>query len=103
MGGGTAPIYAQNFDAVLVVIVISAGDAIFAKFHEKLVKRSKLHILTYRTCRFFQDTRFFEVWLRQRRARARPGPWAHGPMGPLGPIGPIGPMTRIYLYYHILS
>ena len=30
-----AHLFAQKFDAVLVVIVISAGDAIFAKFHKK--------------------------------------------------------------------
>ena len=34
MGGCITRIYAQNFDAVLVVIVISAGDAIFAKFYK---------------------------------------------------------------------
>ena len=45
MGGCTARIYAQNFDAVLVVIVISAGDAIFAKFYKKRPKHTKLHIL----------------------------------------------------------
>ena len=49
MGGCTAHLFAQNFDAVLVVIVISAGDAIFAKFHKKLSKRVKLHILRVQT------------------------------------------------------
>ena len=33
MGGCTARLFVQNFDAVLIVIVISAGDAIFAKFN----------------------------------------------------------------------
>ena len=28
-------LFVQNFDAVLVVIGISAGDAIFAKFYKK--------------------------------------------------------------------
>ena len=45
MGGCAARIYAQNFDAVLVVIVISAGDAIFAKFYQKCKKHTKLHTL----------------------------------------------------------
>ena len=45
MGGCPARIYVQNFDAVLVVIVISAGDAIFAKFYQKCLKHTKLHIL----------------------------------------------------------
>ena len=35
MGGCKARLFVQNFDAVLVLIVISAGDAIFAKFHKK--------------------------------------------------------------------
>ena len=35
IAGCTARLFAQNFDAVLVVMVISAGDAIFAKFHQK--------------------------------------------------------------------
>ena len=38
MVGSKARLFAQNFDAVLVVIVISAGDATFAKFHNKLLK-----------------------------------------------------------------
>ena len=35
MGGCKARLFAHKFDAVLVLIVISAGDAIFAKFHKK--------------------------------------------------------------------
>ena len=78
MGGCTACLFAQNFDAVLVGIVIYTEDDIFAKFYQMCPKLLKLHILTYRTCRFFRDTRFVEVWLRQRRARAPHGPiWAH--------------------------
>ena len=34
-GGCKACLFAQNFGAVLAVIVISAGNAIFAKFHKK--------------------------------------------------------------------
>ena len=44
MGGCTARIYAQNFDAVLVVIVILAGDAIFVNFDWKCSKHLKLNI-----------------------------------------------------------
>ena len=47
MGGCTARLFVQNFDAVLVVIVISAGDAIFAKFFKKYIKHEKLHISKY--------------------------------------------------------
>ena len=43
MGGCRAQIYVQNFDAVLAVIVILAGDAIFAKFDWKCRKHIKLH------------------------------------------------------------
>ena len=35
MGSCKARVFVQNFGAVLVVIVISAGDAIFAKFYKK--------------------------------------------------------------------
>ena len=35
MGGCEALLFVENFDAVLIVIVISAGDAIFVKFHKK--------------------------------------------------------------------
>jgi hypothetical protein len=90
MGGCTARLFAQNFDAVLVVIVISAGDTILAKLHEKCLTRLKLNILTYRTYRFFQDTRFFEVWLRQRRARARGPTWAHMDIPTVGYSHPYG-------------
>ena len=44
MGGCTARIYARNFDAVLVVIVILAGDAIFAKFDWMCRKHLILYI-----------------------------------------------------------
>ena len=62
MGGCTAHLFAQNFDAVLVVIVISAGDAIFAKFHNKLLKCVKLLILTIQTP---------EIQVRTPKYRAR--------------------------------
>ena len=45
MGGCTARLFAQNFDAVLVVIVIFAGHAIFVMFYKKCRTHSKLHIL----------------------------------------------------------
>jgi hypothetical protein len=45
MGGCTARIYEKNFDAVLVVIVISAGDGICEKFYEKRPKHTKLYML----------------------------------------------------------
>ena len=35
MEGCTALLFVQNSDAVLVVVVISAGDAIFAKFRKR--------------------------------------------------------------------
>ena len=87
MGGCTARLFAQNFDAVLVGIVIYAEDAIFAKFYQMCPKPLKLHILRYRTCRFFRDTHFFEVWLRQRRARARAWPGTGAPHGPMPMLG----------------
>ena len=43
MWGCTARIYAQNFDAVLVVIVILAGEAIFAFVDWSCRKQIKLH------------------------------------------------------------
>ena len=43
MWGCRARIYAQNFDAVLVVIVILAGEAIFVKIDRKCRKYTKLH------------------------------------------------------------
>ena len=83
MGGCTARLFAQNFDAVLVVIVISAGDAIFAKLHKKCLKLVTLHISTYIVCCFFQEAFF----LRSAVDSEGPGPgpglgptWVH--MGP---------------------
>ena len=58
MGGCKARLFAQNFDAVLVVIVISAGDAIFAKFYNKLLKLVKVHISTYMVWCLFQEAFF---------------------------------------------
>ena len=34
-GGCKARVVVQNFDAVLIVLVISAGDTIFAKFYKR--------------------------------------------------------------------
>ena len=50
MRGCEARLFAQNFDAVLVVIVVSAGDAIFAKFHKPILKHIKLHISRHMGC-----------------------------------------------------
>ena len=47
MGVCTARLFAQNFDAVLVVIVISAGDAIFAKFHKQVLKPQITYFKVY--------------------------------------------------------
>ena len=38
MGGRKARLFVQIVDAVLVVIVVSAGDAVFAKFYKKLLE-----------------------------------------------------------------
>ena len=47
MGGCTARLFVQNFDAVLVVIIISAGDAIFAKFHKTTETRKNTYFKIY--------------------------------------------------------
>ena len=75
--GCGARLFVQNFDAVLVVIVISAGDAIFAKFHNKLLKHKVTHFDLY-SMLFFLGGDFLEVCRRQRRARAGARPWARG-------------------------
>ena len=41
--GCTARLFAQDFDAVLVVVVILAGEAIFSKFDRTCIKHIKLH------------------------------------------------------------
>ena len=91
MGGCTARLFAQNFDAVLVVIVICAGDAIFVKFYEKCLKHVKLHISRYMGCGFFHPGAVF--WgsaVDSKGSGPGPGP-GHGPglvlvLGPaLGP------------------
>ena len=56
--GAVEHVFIHRIDAVLVGIVSSAGDAIFAKFYRKCLKQSKLHILRYRTCHSFQDALF---------------------------------------------
>ena len=47
MGGRKARFFVHNSNVVLVVIIIFEGDAIFAKFHNKLHKFVKLYISTY--------------------------------------------------------
>ena len=79
MGGCKARLFVQNFGAVLVVIVISAGDAIFAKFHKKYLKRAKLPISRYMVSCFFQEA----VFLGLPRTAKGPAPGPH--MGPYGP------------------
>ena len=60
MGDCTARLFVQSFDAVLVVIVISAGDAIFAKFHKKWLKHVNIYISRYTTiCCCFPGGGFF--------------------------------------------
>ena len=69
----------KNSGAVFVVIVISAGDAIFAKFYKKCLKHVKLHICSFLVCCFFQESVVVEVCRRQRRARALARPiQSHG-------------------------
>ena len=41
MGGCAARLFVQNFDAVLAVIVIAVGNAIFTKFYTKQLKHTK--------------------------------------------------------------
>ena len=74
MGGRKAHLFVQNFDAVLIVIVISAGDAIFAKFQKKKIKHVTLHVSSIQYV-VFSMKRFFEVCRRQRRARPWARPW----------------------------
>ena len=59
MGGCTARIYAQNFDAVLVVIIISAGDAIFAKLYIKNVQNTQNYTFYDIGHVIFSRTHFF--------------------------------------------
>ena len=47
MGSCKARLFVQNFDAVLVVIAISAGDAISAKSYKKCVKHKVTHFQVY--------------------------------------------------------
>ena len=55
IGGCTARLFVQNCDAVLVVMVTSAGDVIFAEFYKKLQnKRNTTHFKMY----VFQEASF---------------------------------------------
>ena len=60
-------------------LVISAGDAISAKFHNKLLKRVKLHISKYMVRCFFQDALLLRSALDSEGPGPSPGPMAkHG-------------------------
>ena len=97
MGGCKARLFAQNFDAVLVVIVISPGDAIFAKLHRKCLEHLKQHISRYMVCCFFQDALFLRSAVDSEGPGPGPGlvlvlglawsrPWAQpAPVPALGP------------------
>ena len=87
MCGCTARLFAQNVDAVLVVIVILAGEAIFVIFELEVYKTSKTKYFMILDKCFFPECIFFEVCRRQRRARAwaQAPPWAH--MGPHWGLG----------------
>ena len=75
---------AQNFGAVLDVIVIWAGELIFEKCSRKL---GNACILTMGHVTFFQDTFF----LRSAANWEGPGPtWAHGSHGSHGSHGAQG-------------
>ena len=54
-GGCASPLFVQNLDALLVVIIISAGKAIFAKFNHKLPKHVNLYNSRYMLCCFFLE------------------------------------------------
>ena len=72
MGGCTARLFAQNFDAVLVVIVISAGDAIFVIFYRKCRKHGKLNILCDLHKRHVPKILGTTFWAEKKRLR-QPG------------------------------
>ena len=87
MGGCTARLFAQNFDAVLVVIVILAGEAIFVIFELEVYKTPKttcfmiLDMLDFPGCAFSK-----KLPLHSEGPGPGPGPhWARVPNGPGGP------------------
>ena len=82
MGSCEACLFVQNFGAVLVVIVISAGDAIFAKFHKKLLKCMKLHISRHMVCCFFQEAVFLGSAVDSEGPGPGPGPGPGAQHGP---------------------
>ncbi len=77
MWGCTARLFAQNFDVVLVVIVILAGEAIFVIFELEVYKTSKTK------CFMILDMLDFPGY-----AFSKLGP---GPTGPGSLMGPGGP------------
>ena len=74
MGGHKASLFVQNLDAVLVVIVIPAGDVIFAKCYKKYEKLIKLNISIYIVCCFFQETTFLRSAVDSEGPGPGPGP-----------------------------
>ena len=104
MGGRKALIFVQNFDAVLVVTVVSTGDAIFAKFHEKLIKHIDLHISRYMVCCFFQEVFCLRSAVDSEGPGHGPGPGSgaqHGPkwvqeLGIGRGSGPFRPSTNCF-------
>ena len=83
VGGCKARLFVQISGAVLVVITISARDAIFAKFHKKYLKRLKLHISRYMVHCFFQEGVCLMSAVDSEGPRPGPGP---GPGAKHGPI-----------------
>ena len=71
-GGCTSHLLVQNFDAVLVVIVISEGDTMSAKFYRKRLKHVRPHISRYAICSFPQGT--FALRSAIDNEGPRPGP-----------------------------
>ena len=65
--------FVYNLNAVLVVMVIYAGDALFTKFHEQVPKTLKDYTFQDNCMLFLLGLIFFVVCRRQGRACAWPG------------------------------
>ena len=78
MGGCKPRFFAQNVDAVLVVTVISAVDAIFAKFHKQCLKPQITRFKVYGML-FFPEVAFC---LRSAVDSEGPGPGPGPGSGP---------------------
>ena len=74
MGGCKARLFVQNFGEVLVVMIISAADAIFAKFNKKLLTRVKLPISRYMVRCVFQEALFLRSAVDSEGPRPGPDP-----------------------------